>query len=227
MTVSQNLAATYLDPEDIVDDISVLRFSIKQLIAKMETMVPVSVVAVQPGSGSPPAAGTVTVMPLLTMLDGDGNATQPTNISNIPYFRLQGGPWAVVCDPAVGDQGFIVSSYRDISNVVKNPGGGVQNPGSYRRYSFSDGVYVGGAMNKTPAATLWLKPDGTFVLTTKDGVVIKSDGSGNLDATCTTMAVTGNITATGSIIAGFGGADQVGLQTHHTASFGTPPTPGT
>jgi hypothetical protein len=58
---------------------------------------------------------------------------------------------------------------------------------------------------------------GTCVLTlTPSGVTLKGN-----------IAVTGNITATGSIVAGEGGSDQAGLQTHTHPSNGAPPTPGT
>jgi hypothetical protein len=39
--------------------------------------------------------------------------------------------------------------------------------------------------------------------------------------------LTGNLSVTGSVIAGAGGADQVGLQTHKHPSNNTPPTPNT
>ena len=41
------------------------------------------------------------------------------------------------------------------------------------------------------------------------------------------LSVTGNITATGSITAGYGGSDQVGLQTHKHTANNTAPTAGT
>lgn len=227
MTVSQNVAATYLNPEDYIDEIAVLRFAMRQLMAKLETMTPVTVIAVHPGTGTPPVAGTVDVKPLLTMLDGDGNAVKPGVIYTIPYFRLQGGPWAVVIDPAAGDFGYIVSASRDISNVTKkSPAPAVQNPGSWRQYSYSDGIYMGGAFNNVPAATCWFKSDGTFQISTQDGVVIKSDGSGNLAMTCTTLAVTGAITATGEVTAKAGGASFVTLSQHKHSANNTPPTPG-
>lgn len=219
------VAAGQMYPEDSNNEFTVMTFIIRQKIAELETATPVQIVAVHPGAGTPPVAGTVDVQLLVSLLDGNGNAQQQGIVYGLPYFRLQGGPWAVVCDPAINDFGFIVGCHRDISGVIKSPG--ISNPGSYRSYSFQDGIYVGGAFNKNPAATLWLKNDGTFVLTTQDGVVLKSDGAGNLDATCGTLAVTGNITATGGITAGQGTGDQVTLQHHTHTANGQPPTPGT
>ena len=51
-------------------------------------------------------------------------------------------------------------------------------------------------------------------------------GSGGISMTGT-VSVTGDIHATGAVIAGYGGADQVGLQTHHHGTGGVPPAAGT
>jgi hypothetical protein len=216
------VGAGQMYPLDSTDEFSMLSFIIRQMIAEMETCTPVQVVAIHPGSGTPPAVGTVDVQLLVSQIDGSGNAQKQGIVYGVPYMRMQGGPWAIVIEPAAGDFGFIVSASRDISNVVKNPG--QQNPGSYRQHSFSDGFYIGGAMNKSPTAYAWFKPDGTFQITDKNGVMLQTDPSGNLK-------LTGNLQVTGSITAGFGGADQIGLQTHKhvdsTGHFTTAPVVGT
>jgi hypothetical protein len=195
-------------------------------------MTPVQVTAVYPGQGSPPAAGTVDVQLLVSQLDGAGNATPSGTVSKLPYFRLQGGPWAIVIDPAKGDYGYIIAAARDISGVVKNPG--VQNPGSLRKYSFSDGIYMGGCFNSVPAATLWLKGDGTWVLTDKPGNVLQGTASG-ITATPAgggAFVVKGNLQVSGTITGDNGAGDQVGLLTHTHSGVQTgggvsgPPTPG-
>jgi phage baseplate assembly protein gpV len=83
-----------------------------------------------------------------------------------------------------------------------------------------------------------LKP-GEMGMKHKDGAIIKFTNDKKLvissaleiDITAPTTVITGNVTVTGSIIAGFGGADQVNVQTHKhpTAAPGgpSPPTPGT
>lgn len=223
---SGSIGAGQQTPEDSNSDPSVTIFICRQLIAQLETAIPVQVKAIHAGAGSPPAAGTVDVQLLVSMLDGAGNQVNQGVVYGVPFFRVQGGPWAIVCDPAVNDVGYLISASRDISKLSNGASSQVI-PGSNRQYSFSDGVYIGGIFNSTPAATLWLKPDGTLQLTTKDGVVVKSDGAGNLNMTATTTTITGNLHVTGAVIGGFGGADQVGLQTHTHAANGSPPTPGT
>ena len=230
-----NIGAGQQFPETSNSEFSVAAFIIKQYLADLEIMAPVQVKAVKPGSGSPPVAGTVDVQLLVSQLDGNGNAVKQGVVYGIPYFRLQGGQWAIVLDPAVGDFGYIVCAQRDITNVKKNPG--MVNPGSFRKFSYSDGIYMGGAFNQVPDAYLWLKTDGSFKLAAKGGFVIESDTAGNgvitgnltvngnliandnlqlggLIQSSSGGHYGGNIQTSGNVIAGFGGGDQVGLQSH-------------
>lgn len=84
----------------------------------------------------------------------------------------------------------------------------------------SDGGSVGVTLNA----------DGTLKLAAAGGFVLQTDGSGNVAITPGggTVTLNGALHATGAIIAGFGGADQVGLQTHaHFGTSGGAPIPGT
>ena len=224
MTITQNadstqVAASQQFPTDSNSDFAVISFMIRQLLAELETMTPVQVKAVHAGSGSPPAAGTVDVQLLVSILDGNGNATQQGVVYGLPYFRVQGGPWAIVCDPAANDFGFIVCASRDISNVQANPGKVL--PGSFRKYSFSDGIFISAPFSGAPPAnSVWLKSDGSFTISGASGVVIGIDASGHVNITATTMIINGDLHVSGAVIAGFGGGDQVGLQTHRHISGG-------
>jgi hypothetical protein len=240
-----SIGAGQQEPLDSNSWFYVTRFIVEQMMARLETAMPVQVTAIHPGSGTPPAAGTVDVQLLVSLLDGAGNVTQQGIVYGLPYYRPQGGKWSIILDPAVNDYGLIVSASRDASNVVKNPG--IQSPGSTRKYSFSDGFYFGGFLNQVSDAYVWLKTDGTLKIADSKGNVLETSSSGfvftgNVKVTGTLEAtqlqtdddgltVTGNISATGTITAGQGGADQVGLQTHEhpTAAAGapSPPTPGT
>jgi hypothetical protein len=173
---SGSVGAGQQEPEDGNSDFYVAKFIIEQLQAQIEIAMPVEVVAVHPGTGSPPSPATVDVRILVSQLDGAGNAVPAGIVYGVPCHRLQGGPWALILDPAANEFGYIIAASRDISSVVKNPG--VQAPGSWRKYSYSDGVYFGGILNGVPAATFWFKTDGTFVLTDKYGNVLESTPSG-------------------------------------------------
>jgi hypothetical protein len=152
---------------------------------------------------------------MVNMIDGIGNKTPHGTIFNLPYFRLQGGTSAIIMDPQVGDIGIALICDRDISSVKATQA--VSNPGSNRLHDLADGIYIGGILNGIPTSYIQFDSLGNIVITPKPGGFVNVNGS---------------IHATGAVIAGFGGADQVGLQTHvheanATNSPTNPPTPGT
>ncbi len=212
-----------LTPEDFAADANAVAFIVRQMIAQIVTAKVVKVIAVHPGSGTPPVAGTVDVQPLVNQIDANGYAVPHGTVFGLQYLRIQAGPWAIIADPAVGDMGLIICTDRDSSSVIRS--GGQTTPASRRRYNIADGIYIGGILNGAPQAYAQLNSDGSLNVTDQFGNVLKTSSSGF--SLTGNVAVTGNISATGTIIAGKGGADQVGLQTHlHTAN-NTPPTAGT
>jgi Phage protein Gp138 N-terminal domain len=114
-------------------------------------------------SGAVAAVGFVDVMIMTNMVDADGNATPHGTIHNCPYSRLQGGANAIILDPQVGDIGWAVFADRDISSVKANKA--QANPGSSRRFSASDGIYLGGILNGVPVQLIQFNTDGITVTT--------------------------------------------------------------
>ena len=162
-----------------------LSFLMRTLMNKeLNTAIPVKVTKVMAGSGS---VGYVQALPLVNDMDAQGNAVDVPIIPNLPYFRLQGGKVAVITDPVVGDIGLAVFAQKDTSNVVAGTNKPVQ-AGSFRKFSMSDGWYIGGFLNQAPETFLQLNQDGTAVLTANSGVTI----NGN-------VTVNGTITSTGDI----------------------------
>lgn len=139
------------------------------LLGKNQTITLVKVVAVNATGVAP--VGTVSVQPMVHQLDGAGNLYPLGVIHNVPYFRLQGGSNAVICDPVVGDIGFCGFASRDISTVKRNKA--ASTPSSRRQYSWSDGLYIGGFLNGAPSQ---------YVHFTGDGIVIHSPTKITLDA---------------------------------------------
>ena len=89
-----------------------LSFIIQQAIRQqVNTCVVVKVTAVKDGY--------VDVLPLVTQIDGNGEAVQPTTLYHLPFMRYHGGVCSVVLDPVVGDIGLAVFAQKDCSNVVK------------------------------------------------------------------------------------------------------------
>lgn len=219
-----------------------ITFMIRQMMNKLSVMKLVQVQAVHT-NGALAAAGTVDVLPLVSQVDGNFNTTPHGVVYGLPWFRLQGGLNAVICDPQVNDFGYVTVSDRDISALKANrvtanySQGSIQavSPGTWRKYDLADGIYVGGCLNATPTQYLQFGGSG-IVLTDLNGNSIVMSGSGivfttlkgdTITATSSGWAfsgniiVTGNITATGTITAGQGGADQVGLQSHKHGGVST------
>lgn len=184
------LGAGFQSPNDSASEVNQIAFAVKQVLKDYDFMMVVKVVAVHAGSGSPPGPTTVDVQPLVSQIDGNGNVVQHGTVPGIPVRRIQNGGWTIVCDPSVGDIGYVKSADRDISKVKASPG--IAPPGSSRLFNIADGIYEGAILTAPTSAYLWLKPDGTFVLVDKAGFGIKSDGAGN-------GIVTGNLIVNGNL----------------------------
>lgn len=170
---------------------NVLAFIFQQLLAEFRTVTLAKVEAVHdaegnditPGSISP--AGFVDVTPLVNSVDGtNGNPQKQGKVFGLPYFRLQGGNNAVILDPAVGDIGMIAICDRDISSVKSNKD--QANPGSFRRGSFADGIYLGGILNDAPTQYVTFTDQGMEIhdkngndITTNDQGVVITDANSN------------------------------------------------
>lgn len=160
-------------------------FLIRSMMSReINTAIPVVVTKVMISSGS---VGYVQAKPLVNDMDAQGNAVDVAILPRLPYFRLQGGKVAIITDPIVGDIGIAVFAKKDTSNVVAGTKEPVQ-AGSFRKFSMSDGWYIGGFLNQAPETFLQLNQDGTAVLTANSGVTI----NGN-------VTVNGTITSTGDI----------------------------
>lgn len=159
-------------PSDFDSDMNGLQFAIQQAMLKLQTSLPVQVMAVRNTGVSP--VGFVDVKVLVDMVDGQGNTVEHGTISNVPYFRLQGGANAVIVDPEVGDIGMACFSSRDIS-AVKSARKQAP-PGSWRTHDFSDALYVGGFLNGTPTSYIQITSGGILVHNSS-GVKLGDTGS--------------------------------------------------
>ena len=204
-------------PTESWDQFNAISFICRQMMARMDTMKLVRVEAVTAGAGDGDVkvAGTVDVLPLVSQIDGASNVTPHGTVYGIPWFRLQGGTNAVICDPVVGDIGMVVAADRDTSSVraSRKP----SPPGSFRRFKISDGIYIGGALNLAPTQYLiftdtgWriVDKNGNSIAATEDGLTL-TDKTGNVISTASTginltpntglpVTVNGNLVVKGAI----------------------------
>ena len=137
-----------------------MEFFIRSLISQVvSTSLPVVVTAVE-RKGEEAGAGYVTVKPLLQPRNNSGDGLEVTTIPKLPYFRLQHGKAAIICDPKVGDIGLAVVAKQDISNI--NGSTTPKVPATYRKFDPSDSFYIGGFWGKAPEVFIHLEDEGTI-----------------------------------------------------------------
>lgn len=165
---------------------------IRTMLSRMATAMLVKVMGVTNDGGVSPV-GFVDIMPLVNMVDGDGNATPHGTIFSCPYMRIQGGKNAVILDPEQGDIGIAVFASRDLSSVIANKD--QANPGSDRRYSYADGLYLGGALNGVP---------NNWVRLYDGGIEVNSTGKVDITAASEVNVTAPNCNVNGNLVVSTG-----------------------
>lgn len=176
---------------------------IRTLLMEARTAIPVKVVAVHPGTGSPPSIGTVDVQPLVQTVDGNGKLWSLETTHDAPFIRLQSGSSAVVIDPSVNDIGLAIVCDRDISSVIAS-GGELSAPGSAATHDISDLIYVASIISASAVSQyLLMNSSGITLLSpqiiTIQGAQINLHGpvsQSNGDVTMSTKLTVPNVDAT-------------------------------
>lgn len=182
-----------------------MEFFIRSLISQVvSTSLPVVVTAVE-RKGEEAGAGYVTVKPLLQPRNNSGDGLEVTTIPKLPYFRLQHGKAAIICDPKVGDIGLAVVAKHDISNI--NGSTTPKVPATYRKFDPSDSFYIGGFWGKAPEVFIHLEDEGTIKIKAPTKITIESpecevNASASLTVNSAQINLNGPISGGGS-----GGAD--------------------
>lgn len=166
----KELPTGQLRPSSTWGEVNNIGFMVQQAIGKLQTATLVRIEKCTNDGGVSPV-GFVDVTPLVNQLDASGSPTPHVTIFNVPYLRVQGGRNAIIADPEVGDIGVCVFASRDIAKVKSTKS--AANPGSFRQYSFADGLYIGGMLNGSPTQ---------YVQFSADGIVIHSPGEVRLEA---------------------------------------------
>lgn len=157
-------------PETNTSDFNAQSFLIWSILNTVHTCTLVKVISVTNNGGVTPV-GFVDLQPLVNQVDGAGVAEPQAPVFDCPYFRLQGGANAVIIDPQVGDIGISVFADRDISSATANKGNA--NPGSRRKFSMADGLYLGGVLNGAPTQYVQFSSAG-LTLTSPTAVTVNA-----------------------------------------------------
>lgn len=158
-------------------------FAINQAIAKIQTAIPVKVIACSNSGGVSPV-GTVDVQPMVDQVLRDGTSIPHTTIFELPYGRVQGGNNAIIIDPEVGDIGLACFCSRDISSVIASKKSGA--PQTRRKYDFADGVFVMGILNGAPTQYIQFTGNGIAVYSPQKVDII---GASQVNVTAPAVAV--------------------------------------
>lgn len=171
------------------DEYSRMSYIVKSILNRTATATLVQVKTVT-NNGEVEAVGFIDVQPMVAQLDGAGQPTPHGIIHDVPYFRIQGGTNAVIMDPKVDDIGICIFASHDLSAVKENKA--PSNPGSRRRFSMADALYIGGVLNGVPENFIRFDSAGDIELKPATKVTVTGD-----------LMVTGDIkTDDGDVIAG-------------------------
>lgn len=174
-------------PSSVWGEYNTVAFAIQQALAKMQTSTLVRVEKCTNSGGLSPV-GFVDITPLVNQIDNSGIPIPHTTIFNVPYCRIQGGNNAVIIDPAPGDIGMACFASRDLSKVKATRK--QANPGSRRKFSFSDAMYLGGMLNGAPTQ---------FIQFSQAGIVVTSPVKVQVNAPAAEInAQTANVNASTS-----------------------------
>lgn len=168
------MSGALFNQSDITSDNSpytALQLLLDQYTSDMQTAAIVRVVSCT-SSGAVAIAGTVNVLPLVALVDGALKTYPHGVVNNLLYWRMQAGSFAIIADPVAGDIGLAVFANRDTTHVraAKAPA----PPGSSRRFSWSDGIYLGGILNAAPT---------NFIQVQGNNVTVTCTGTLNLNGT--------------------------------------------
>lgn len=220
MSQSTNNTAYNAVPADYTSEVGRIQFLIRTALAGLRTAMPVKVIDVTNAGGVSPI-GTLTVQPLVNLIDGNNVAWIHQPVYNVPYMRIQGGANAVIIDPQVGDIGIATVCDRDISTVksAKAPSA----PGSNRKNDMSDMVYLMTIIGAAPTQYIQFNSSGLNIVSpTKVTITAPEIDSTGVWNHSGNMNVTGNLGVTGT--GNFGGnvtGNGVGLNTHHHSGVQT------
>ena len=128
------------------------------LITNVNTAIPCKVVAIEKQEQrGVNIVGFVDIQLMIEQTNGQKKGNETAIICNVPYIRIQGGTNAVIIDPEINDLGVAIFASRDITNFKEarrqTP------PATWRKFSISDAIYIGGIRNQKPVQYIHFRND--------------------------------------------------------------------
>lgn len=185
-------------PETTSSINNVLDFWYKNKTLNMNTILPVRVKEVNKD-------GTVDVEVMILGLDASNKALDSIIIYNNPVLTSSAGSGSFIITPKVEDIGLMAFCQRDISAVASTKSNSI--PNSLRRFSLSDGIYLGALLynNEDAVNKVEINDEEIVIQTDKstisiaDKILIESDGL-SIDAVSDIEFTGKNVTISGTKI---------------------------
>lgn len=136
------------------------------LITNVNTAIPCKVVAIEKQEQrGVNIVGFVDIQLMIEQTNGQKKGNETAIVCNVPYVRIQGGTNAVIIDPEINDLGVAIFASRDITNFKEarrqTP------PATWRKFSISDAIYIGGIRNQKPVQYIHFRNDGIEIYSPK------------------------------------------------------------
>lgn len=146
-----------IDPADLIDDFNMLMYLAHSVLRDVNTVEVVKVQEVDTANKR------LTVLPIVQRANASGNPIPEGPIYDVKYIEWQYGINAIKAIPAVGDIGIIVVCKKDTSSIESGL------VGSFREFSLSDGIYLGGlkGFNQEPTQYIEFTENGITITTPK------------------------------------------------------------
>lgn len=211
MTANEQAFTSVAPPSAFSGEWNQMDFAIRSVMSGMATTTLVQVKAVRPKDGG----YEVDAQPMVAQVDGAGNAVEHGVIHGMPVWRVQGGNSAVIVEPAVGDIGVAVFCSSDVSGVKRTKA--PTTPGSFRKFDWGDGIYMGGVLGGTVGQFVRMDANGIAIaspaaitIQTEGDVLVNSNGSTTINATgglvvnADTATFSGDLAVSGDLTTGPG-----------------------
>lgn len=194
-----------IDPANNDTLAGTLQFAFYKLLQGVNGMLPAQVIAYDRTKNR------VQVQLLIAVVGTDGSQISRPQIASIPVLLLGGGNFFLSFNLNPGDLGWVIANDRDISLFLQTYSEAAPNTGRIK--NFSDGVFIPSVMTGYTIASedsenvVLQNLDGTVKITLGTGMInisaplVTIEGYNPVSITPSggTLAVIGDITATGSI----------------------------
>lgn len=184
-----------IEAGDLVDNFNMMMYLANSVLRGVHTVEVVKVVNVDIENKR------IAVIPIVQRTNAEGNPIPESPIYDVKYIQWQYGGNLIKANPTVNDIGIIVVCKKDISSIESGL------VGSFREFSLSDGIYIGGlfGFNQEPTQIIEFDDENGITITTPKALTINATENvvvnATRDATINGVNVDVNASAKANIVA--------------------------